>query len=459
MKIAYLFVAALMFSGCDSTENEASSDEIVRLITLEPGHFHSALVQKSMYPDVDPTVHVYAPEGPELDAHMNLIDQYNNRTNDPTSWDISVYTGADYFEKMLEEKKGNVVVLAGNNQRKTDYIAKSIQAGLNVLADKPMAINKASFELLKKAFAVAKEKNLLLYDIMTERYEITTMLQKEFSLIPEIYGEQEKGSPENPAVTKESAHHFFKYVSGAPLTRPAWFFDVEQEGEGIVDVTTHLVDLVQWEVFPGQIIDYEKDIEMISARRWPTSLSKTQFTEVTKQTDYPDYLTKDIQDDTLQVYANGEMNYKIKGVHAKVSVRWEYQAPEGTGDTHYSIMRGTKSNLVIRQGAEQQYKPLLYIEPIEAKSDDFRTALNDKLKTVQSKYPGVELKETDKGWEVTVPDEYKKGHEAHFAQVTEKFLEYLKKGNMPEWEVPNMIAKYFTTAAALELATRSTSEE
>jgi len=458
MKIVYLFVAALIISGC-SSQKETASDEKVKLITLEPGHFHSALVQKSMYPDVDPTVHVYAPAGAELDAHMNLINQYNTRADDPTSWDVQVYTGSDYFEKMLEEKKGNVVVLAGNNKRKTDYIAKSIEAGFNVLADKPMAINKNSFELLKKAFADAAEKDLLLYDVMTERYEITTMLQKEFSLIPEIYGKQEKGSPENPAVTKESVHHFFKYVSGAPLTRPAWFFDVEQEGEGIVDVTTHLVDLVQWEVFPDQIIDYKNDIEMISARRWPTSLSKSQFNEVTKQTDYPDYLTKDIQNDTLQVYANGEFNYKIKDVHAKVSVIWEYQAPEGTGDTHYSIMRGTKSNLVIRQGAEQQFKPALYIEPIGGKNAEFVTVLNEKLESVQSKYPGVELKEMEKGWEVIVPEEYKKGHEAHFAQVTEKFLGYLKNGDMPAWEVPNMIAKYFTTAAALELAKKSMTKE
>jgi hypothetical protein len=28
----------------------------------------------------------------------------------------------------------------------------------------------------------------------------------------------------------------------------------------------------------------------------------------------------------------------------------------------------------------------------------------------------------------------------------------MKKGSMPEWEVPNMIAKYYTTTAALELA-------
>ena len=63
------------------------------------------------------------------------------------------------------------------------------------------------------------------------------------------------GSSEDPAVTKVSVHHFSKIVSGCPLQRPAWFFDVEQQGEGIVDVTTHLVDLVQWECFPEQILN------------------------------------------------------------------------------------------------------------------------------------------------------------------------------------------------------------
>ena len=35
----------------------------VRLITLDPGHFHAALVQKEMYPGVAKQVHVYAPLG------------------------------------------------------------------------------------------------------------------------------------------------------------------------------------------------------------------------------------------------------------------------------------------------------------------------------------------------------------------------------------------------------------
>ena len=42
-----------------------------RLITLDPGHFHAALIQKSMYDGVDPRVAVYAPLGPaELTLHV-----------------------------------------------------------------------------------------------------------------------------------------------------------------------------------------------------------------------------------------------------------------------------------------------------------------------------------------------------------------------------------------------------
>ena len=67
----------------------------------------------------------------------------------------------------------------------------------------------------------------------------------------------------------------------------------------------------------------------------------------------------------LKVYCNGEINYTLKGVHAKVSVIWNFQAPEGTADTHYSVMRGTKCSLVIRQGEAEGYKPILYIEPNE----------------------------------------------------------------------------------------------
>jgi hypothetical protein len=162
-----------------------------------------------------------------------------------------------------------------------------------------------------------------------------------------------------------------------------------------------------------------------------------------------------VNDSTLKVYSNGEINYEIKGIHAKVSVIWAYKAPEGAGDTHYSIMRGTKANLIIRQGADQNYKPVLYIEPINASDASYATVLGDQLKSIQAKYPGVGLEKNSPGWKVTLPEKYNEGHEAHFGRVTEKFLQYLKEGKLPAWEVPNMIAKYYTTTSALELAAKT----
>lgn len=447
MLIKPLFAGALLMMTQVNAQQQP-----VKLITLDPGHFHAALVQKSMYPQVDPNVYVYAKKGSDLNEHLAKIEGYNKNAASPTHWKEIVYEGDDFFDKMLKEKKGNVVVLAGNNQLKTDYILKSVQSGFNVFSDKPMAIDATGFTKLKQAFETAKKNKVLLYDIMTERYEITTMLQRAFSMEPALFGTLTRGTAEQPAVTKESVHHFYKYVSGSVLTRPSWFLDVAQQGEGIVDVTTHLVDLVQWECFPGVTLDYTKDIKLISARHWPTTISKTQFTELTKQTDLPSYLKKytDAKND-INVMCNGEINYTIKGVHAKVSVIWNYKAPDGTGDTHYSIMRGTKANLVIRQDKEQQYKPTLYIEPI-ANTPEFEKQVQQVVAKVEKDYKGISLKKNEKGWEVIIPDVFKEGHESHFARVTEKYLGYLSNHNLPEWEVPNMLAKYYTTTQAYKMA-------
>jgi predicted dehydrogenase len=426
----------------------------VKLITLDPGHFHAALIQKSMYPQVDPTVHVYAEEGRDLKLHMERIDGYNKRSSDPTAWKEQVYTGKDFFEKMIAEKKGNVVVLAGNNRLKTDYILTSIKNGFHVFADKPMAIDSKGFQKLQTAFAEANKKGLQLYDIMTERYEITTMLQRAFSMQPELFGTLEKGTAEDPSVTKISVHHFYKYVSGSVLTRPSWFFDDKQQGAGIVDVTTHLVDLIQWECFPEQVIDYKKNVKILQAKSWTTPVSVKDFSIVTKEP-VPSYL-EPIRDanDNLQVKCNGEFTYQINGVHAKVSVIWNYRAPEGTGDTHYSLMRGTNAALIIKQGKEEQYKPTLYIEQ-RSKDPNFEQKLKAALAKVEAKFPGIGMAKNANGWTITVPDKYNNGHEAHFGQVTEKFLGYLESKNMPAWEVPNMIAKYYTTTKAKELAEKS----
>ena len=460
MKIAgYLIIifGLMMNIGCNSssTKNTSADDSsLVRLITLAPGHFHAALVQKNMYPAIDSIVHVYAPGGKELEAHLNLIDQYNNRADNPTHWKETIYKGDDYLDKMLAEKTGNVVVLAGNNEQKTTYIKRSVEAGLNVLGDKPMAINSDNFNELKQAFATAEKNNVLLYDIMTERSEITNTLQKEFAHVPGVFGELQQGTANDPAVRMESIHYFYKYVSGNVLTRPDWFFDPKQQGDAITDVGTHLLDLVQWECFPGSIINYEKDIDVNNARIWPTPLTLSQFAAITKEDKFPAFLQPYITNDTvLQTHANGEINYTIKGIHARITPRWEYKATAG-GDSHYSLLKGTKASLEIKQGAAENYKPVLYIWP-NNNSKNFADTLNAAVQTLNETYPGVTVEAIKKGFKIVIPSKYDVGHEAHFAQVMERFLQYLKEKKLPGWEVPGMLAKYYTATKALDIATNT----
>jgi hypothetical protein len=273
----FITLLAAMICSCSTPQLKPAATFMV----ADPGHFHAAMVLKSMYDEVNPKVFVYAPDGPELTDFLSRVNSYQNRPENPTHWDITEYRGPDFFDQMITGKPGSVLILAGNNQKKTEYILRAIRNGIHVFSDKPMVINTEDFEQLKTAFADAEKNGVLLYDIMTERFEISSMLQKELANMPEVFGKQLIGTPENPAVTKESVHHFFKFVSGTKLTRPAWFFDVEQEGEGIADVTTHLVDLVQWACFPDQIIDYKSDIIISSARHWTTDIQPHQFREVT----------------------------------------------------------------------------------------------------------------------------------------------------------------------------------
>lgn len=427
-----------------------------RLIMLDPGHFHAALLQKSMYPQIDPTVHVYAPAGDDVKEHLQRVNAHNTRADRPTHWKAVTYTGADFLPRMLQEKRGNVVVMSGNNRDKPARIRPIIDAGMDVFADKPMVIEPDGFAALEQAFAAAQDKGVILYDIMTERSEITAVLQREFSRQPAVFGRLVEGTPENPAVVMESVHYFYKTVSGSTLKRPSWFFDVTQAGEGLSDVGTHLIDLVQWECFPDQTLDYRRDVEILSARHWPTTLTAAQFKATTGLGSFPEALRGSVKDGALNIYANGEVNYRLKGIHAKVTARWDYEAAPGSGDTHYSLLRGTKCNLVIRQGAAEGYKPTLYLEAAPGTDPlTFRRELLPALLDIQQKYPGVDVKPLESSWQIVIPAQYDVGHEAHFAEVTTRFLSYLRTRKLPAWEVPNMLAKYYTTTKAIELARRS----
>lgn len=422
------------------------TDASVKLIILDPGHGHATFMQGSMDPEISPEVHVYAPAGPDVQQYINSINRSNSRKSNPTNWKLVVYTGTDYLQKMLAEKKGNAVLISGNNSKKSHYIKSSVKAGFHVIADKPMAIT--DFKSLKRSFEIAEREGVVLFDPMDLRYDINNILQRELALMPDLFGSLQKGTLENPALVQANLHHYLKGPAGQTGVRPAWFFDVDQQGHGIVDVSTHLVDLNQWLAFPGTSLNYKTDIKMISSREWPTTLRPSEFKLVTRLDSYPDYLKKDLQDSILSVFSNGEMNYKLKGIHAKVTVLWNFKEPAGSSDTHYSLMRGTKADLEIRQGSPERYKAILIIKPLEgSKTADFENSLKAALLKLQQKYPGTEFIKRGSEWEVK-PGRYARTNSAEVA------ITYIKYGRMPDWEAPNMIAKYYTTIEALRKKTR-----
>lgn len=437
----------------------------IQFVTIDPGHFHAALVQNRTYADVSPEVFVYAPEGADLKSHLALIDQFNSRADSPTAWKEVVYAGEDFLAKFTAdaakrtaaENASRIVILAGRNNLKPDYYLAAAEAGLNVLADKPMAVTAEDYLKLCDAAAVAKDKGLFFNDIMTERNEITTILQRELARRGGVYGRQEPGSPDDPAVTKISVHHFCKLVNGKPLRRPGWYYDTKQQGEAIVDVTTHLTDLVQWEVFPDVTLN-RSDVNMISARTWTTPITAADYEKSTGLKEWPAFLKASVDtNNVLQCKANGEFTYALRGVHAKVSVEWHFMPPAGGGDTHYSLMRGSNAELIIKQGAEQGFKPMLYVK-LRPGADEAKTgaALDRALAEIGEKYPGVKAVSADgvegATWRIDIPKKYDIGHEAHFSQVMKQFLSWMKAGQMPERERRNLLVKYHTLAEAWKMS-------
>ena len=423
----------------------------IRLITLDPGHFHAALIQKEMYPDVARRVTVYAPLGTDVAEHLTRIARFNSRAENPTSWELDIHCEPDFLERMIREKPGNVVVMSGRNRVKIDRIVASVEAGLNVLADKPWIIRSADMGKLEAALDAADRKGIVAYDIMTERYEITSILGRELVNDPAVFGTPVPGDEREPGVAMESVHHIMKVVAGAPNLRPAWFFDIREQGEALSDVGTHLVDLVSWTLFPGQAIDFRRDIRVLAGSRWPTVISRDQFRRVTGEGEFPGYLREHVKGDKLDYFCNNRVSYTIRGVHVRMNILWNWEAPHG--DTYLAIFRGSKARVEIRQGKEENYRPEIYVVPVD--KAETLAALKNRVAAFQKKYPGVELKERAGDFLIIIPERYRVGHEAHFAQVTNQFFEYLKdRSRLPAWEKPNMLAKYYVSTKGVELANK-----
>ena len=417
------------------------------LIVINPGHFHAALTLREMHPNLSKDVYVYAEEGADLRSFIRLVNSFNNRKDNPTSWDLHVYGGDNFLERAVDEAKGDIAIFAGKNNRKIHYIKAMHDAGIKVLSDKPLIINQRGINILTELLTDGAEID----DIMTEHYEITSILQKELMADKDIFGELVIDGDE-PAIVKESVHHLFKNVNGRALVRPPWYFDVNVQGEGIVDVTTHLTDLIQWMVFEGEEFDFETDYELCEAKRWHTDIPLDKFSLITKQKQFQREIMGKVKDDVLKLYSNGEFTYKLKGVPVKLSVVWALEAPEGGGDTHYSIMRGTKSDLLIEQGPQTGNKPELFIKA-HGDLDEMEALLNSLI--AKQNRDGLEVIRDGEKLRLEIPAELRTSHEEHFAAVRDNFIACIDgEKEFPANMKSALEAKYSLLAAAQTLAAK-----
>jgi predicted dehydrogenase len=429
---AVLFMAnhAIPMTAADERRHE------VRLITLDPGHFHAALLQREMLPGIARRVHVYAPLGPDLLAHLQRVNGFNTRAENPTAWELEVHAGADSLARLLAERPGNVVVLSGANRGKIARIQALVGAGLHALVDKPWIIEPEELPALEQTLLQARQHRVVAYDAMTQRYEVSCLLQKALVNDGDVFGTCLPGSLAEPAVYMESVHFLKKEVAGAPLLRPTWFFDPRQQGEPLADVGTHLVDLVQWMLAPERVLDHRREVTVLQGGRGTIPLSREQFKGVTGAADFPAFLQDSVRDGRLEYVSRNSVTYTLRGVHVKLDVLWDYEAPPGGKDTELAIFRGSRARVEVRQGREENFIPEVYVVPNSAADRPaVERALRGRLAQLQTTLPGLAVQSEGARLHVAIPAALRVSHEAHFALLARRFLTYQRNPDLvPEWE-------------------------
>jgi predicted dehydrogenase len=416
----------------------------IRLVVVDPGHFHAALVQQRRYPDLSPEVGVYAPLGADLIDYLTRIARYNTSTEAPTDWRLKIDAAADFLDRFRQEAPGAVAIFSGRNRGKIDRIRMALDAGMHVLADKPVIINRYDLPALEAAVAIAKQRGLVFCDLMAGRCDPLTHVLEGLAQDKEVFGD-----PQDVAI--ESVHHIMKEVSGRPNLRPGWYFDIEEQGEGVADIGTHLVDRVHGALFPGAALDWRRDIAVETASRWPTMLSLEQFRTVTGERDWPDFLAPYLRGGELEYFCNMQTGYRARGVRVSLDVRWEWQAPPGGDDTHTATYTGSRARLELRQGPTEQYRAELHVVP----QADIAAALGRRIAALQTVCPGVALEAQESGWRIAIPAALRLGHDPRFALFARRFLDYVKDPRtLPDWQGPNLLAKYFVCTEAMALARR-----
>ncbi len=419
------------------------------LVIVNPGHFHAGLILRRRHPELSRDVYIFSEAGVDLDNYMKLVNAFNERADEPTDWIYHVYTGPDFLDRAVQSQVGDIAVFAGRNDEKVHYLEAMHRAGCAILTDKPITINSDGAAILERALQSGGKP---IVDIMTGRQEPPARLLRDLLLTPEIFGEfrREAGMP---MIENGTVHHLYKNVNGAPLVRPAWYFDVNKQGCGLCDVATHLIDNAQWMLYGDLDIDFDHEVELLNAELGTTDVPADKFELITGAKAFPAELSDRVENGVLKLACNGCLDVQYRDVTVRIHTQWNLEAPPGGGDMHHQIARGTVSDLFVEQSPETNFKANVLVKPRTMSAGAMKVLLGKRLhelgytdSTVTEQHDGRLL--------VTPPSSMVDGHEFHFAIVRDEFLKMLTTGREPEGQRSQLAAKYKLMGMARDFALR-----
>ncbi|MBT6272929.1 MAG: Gfo/Idh/MocA family oxidoreductase [Chromatiales bacterium] len=394
---------------------------------FEPGHFHAALTLKTSNPRISSDVHLYATPGSDRDAFVALIEAFNARAQEPTAWRLHIHDVQDPLAALIDDSHVDIVVLAGRNASKLQTMAALHNAGIAVLADKPWLTDPASLAHLERVTTGLP----LVLDIMTERHDTLARLRATVVVTPSVFGEFSRHDPDGPAIEIGSTHHLFKRVNGVPLIRPTWYYDVGVQGDGLVDIQSHMVDQVQWLCDDGTTFDIDTDVNALQAKRWGTAVPVDLFRDSTGADEFPGATLGDVTGTVLDLQCNGTIRCAMRGVPVALRAEWRQREPENGGDIHAAHLRGTRAELILEHGPHTGFDKRLHLKP--RPGIELEPTLSEVVREWQDSFPGLTVRPSQIGYELVLPMDLQTTHEQLFAMVLNDFLDRFESG---QWSAP-----------------------
>jgi hypothetical protein len=217
-----------------------------------------------------------------------------------------------------------------------------------------------------------------------------------------------------------------------------------------VDVQSHLTDQAQWLVDADHCYDFRRDVVLEDARLYATPVPPDLFRDSTGANDYPPELARWVHNGVLHYLCNSEIRYRLRGVSVRQVADWGQREPEGGGDLHGAVVRGSRSVLEVEHGAHTGFVPQVYLTP--RAGIDLEPALRDAVDAWRDEFPGLAVEAAGRRWRFMTPHDLHTTHESHFAKELARFLDCLDAGSWPADLQPRIRTRHRILAEACGLA-------